>query len=222
LPAHQAVPLPRGVDLAVGACLGIPALTAWQAVSVDGGVSGKSVLIAGGAGAVGHYAIQIARLLGARQILSTVSNAEKGALAEAAGADATINYRSEDVLARVQAETGGQGVDRIIEVDLGANVGLDAQALRAEGDIVVYGSTASEIAVPFVPMILRNIRMRFFIVYNLSERDRLHAIEELTSMLEQGRLIHNIAERLPLERIADAHERVESGSAVGNVVISVE
>lgn len=221
LPAAQAVKLPESVDAEVGACLGIPALTAWHAVHVDGGVKGKTVLVAGGAGAVGHYAIQIARLAGASRILSTVSSPEKAALARAAGADAAIDYRREDVVARTQQETSGQGVDRIIEVDFSANVALDPQVLRPEGDIVVYGSAASEISVPFLPMILRNIRLRFFIVYNLSAEGRARAIEGLTAMLERGRLAHNIAERLPLERIADAHELVESGRAVGNVIVRI-
>jgi len=160
-------------------------------------VEGKTVLVAGGAGAVGHYAVQFARIMGARQILSTVSGAEKSDLAKAAGADVTINYKSDDVVARVQAETSGQGIDRIIEVDFGANIGLDPQLLKREGDIVVYGSTALEIAVPFVPMILKNIRLRFFIVYNLSDGDRAQAIDGLTSLLKANRLLHNIAERMP-------------------------
>src|SRR5258705_7066275 len=151
LPAEQAVSLPDAVDLAVGACLGIPALTAHHAVSVDGGVAGKSVLVAGGAGAVGHYAIQIARRLGAKQILSTVSGPPKAALAKAAGADIVLNYKVEDVDAKVREATAGQGVDRIIEVDFGTNMELDLKVLKTDGDIVVYGSNAPQIAVPFVP-----------------------------------------------------------------------
>ncbi|MGH8176433.1 MAG: NADPH:quinone reductase [Steroidobacter sp.] len=221
LPASQAVVLPANVDLEVGACLGIPALTAYHAVNVDGGVSGKSVLVAGGAGAVGHYAIQIARLMGARQILSTVSSAEKAALAKAAGADIIVNYKIEDVAARVREQTGGRGVDRVIEVDFGANVGLDVQVVKREGEIVVYGSTAPEIAVPFVPMILNNVRLSFFIVYNLNEEDRRDALAGLTSMLASDTLTHNIAARLPFARIADAHALVENGQASGNVIVEI-
>ena len=219
LPANQVAPLPDNVEFEVGACLGIPALTAYHAATVDGGVAGKTVLVAGGAGAVGHYAIQFARLKGAKQILATVSSPEKAAHAKAAGADVVLNYRSEDVVARVQAETQERGVDRIIEVDFGANVALDLQVLRRDGDIVVYGSNAPEISVPFLPMILKNVRARFFIVYNLSDADRTHAIGALTSMLNRNQLQHAIAARLPLERIADAHELVEQGRAIGNVVL---
>jgi NADPH2:quinone reductase len=221
LPEAQAVRLPDGVDLAVGACLGIPALTAYQAVAVDGGVEGKSVLVAGGAGAVGHYAIQLAKLKGARQVLATVSGPEKAALALAAGADAVVNYRTEDLVTAVRNATGSAGVDRIIEVDFAANVSADFAMLRQEGDLVVYGSGAPEIPVPFSPAILKNVRLRFFIVYHHSPEDRARAVADLTALLEADRLTHNLAARLPLDRIAEAHELVESGRAIGNVVLEV-
>lgn len=221
LPAQQAVHLPDKVEFDVGACLGIPALTAYHAVHTDGGVSGKTVLVAGGAGAVGHYAIQFAKAAGAAQVLTTVSTTEKSTLARAAGADVAINYKTDDVVARVREATGGRGVDRIIEVDFGGNIGLDIQLVRADGEIVVYGSNAPEIAVPFVPMILKNIGLRFFIVYNLNAQARDEALRGVNALLGAGNLIHNISARLPLDRIAEAHETVESGRAVGNVVVSL-
>lgn len=221
LPAAQAVPLPNNLDLAIGACLGIPALTAYHAVAVDGGVTGKSVLVAGGAGAVGHYAVQFARRMGAKQVLATVSGPEKAALAKAAGADIVLNYRTDDLVAIVQDATGGQGIDRIVEVDLAANIGTDLALLKPGGDIVVYGSGAAEIALPFLPMITKGIRLRFFIVYKLSADDRSRAIADLSAMLESGLLSHNIAVRLPLARIAEAHQLVEQGRAVGNVVLEI-
>ncbi len=222
LPAAQAVPLPEGVDLAVGACLGIPALTALHAVLVDGGVEGKSVLVSGGAGAVGHYAIQFARIHGARQILATVSSEEKAELARAAGADLAVNYKTEDWVAKCMEATGGAGLDRIIEVDAAANVKSDLAALRPEGRIVVYGSGAPEIPVPFGPAILKNIRFSFFIVYNLSVEDRAYAVGNLTELLASNRLEHNIAVRLPLPRIAEAHELVEQGAAIGKVLLEID
>jgi NADPH2:quinone reductase len=209
------VPLPAGTDLGVGACLGIPALTAYRAVTMDGGVEGKSVLVAGGAGAVGHYAIQFAKLQGARQIIATVSSAAKASLARAAGADSVIDYKSENVVEKCLAATAGVGLDRIVEVDFAANVSTDFAAVRPEGDVVVYGSGAAEIPLPFVPAILKNVRLRFFIVYNLSAGDRARAIENLVPLLVAGRLAHNIGARLPLERIAEAHELVEHGRVVG-------
>lgn len=222
LPAAQAVPLPDGVELAAGACLGIPALTALHAVRVDGGVAGKSVLVAGGAGAVGHYAIQLAKLEGAKQVIATVSGPEKAALARTAGADLVVNYRNEDFVERCREATGGAGLDRVIEVDFAANVNADIAALRPEGDIVVYGSGAPEIPVPFAPAIVKGIRLRFFIVYNLSPEDRTGAIADLTRLLAEDRLAHNIAARLPLARIAEAHDLVEHGKVMGNVVLEVE
>ena len=222
LPAQQAVRLPEAVGFDVGACLGIPALTALHAVRMDGGVAGKTVLVTGGAGAFGHYAIQMAKLSGAEQVIATVSNAHKAALAEQAGADLVLDYRSEDVAARVLEATDGEGADRVIDVDFAANVNESLAAVRAEGDIVVYGSGKPEIAVPFYPAIVKNVRVRFFIVYNLSAGDRAAAIAQLTRWLEHGCLKHNIAARLPLAKIAEAHELVESGRAVGNVVIEID
>lgn len=221
VPAAQAVRLPDAVPLEVGANLGIPALTALHALTVDGGVRGARVLIAGGAGAVGHYAVQMARLLGAEQVIATVSSEEKAALALAAGAHATIDYRRESVGERVRGLTDGHGVDRIVEVDFAANAALDFEAIAPEGRIVVYGSGAPEIAVPFVPAILKNVRVNFFIVYHLTPADRTLAIERLTAWLAAGGLQHNIALRLPLERIVQAHEAVESGRIVGNVVLDL-
>ncbi len=221
LPAGQAVPLPEGADPAAGACLGIPALTAYHAVAVDGGVRGKSVLVAGGGGAVGHYAVQLAKLKGARQVIATVGSNATAELARAAGADLVFNYREEGVAARCREAAGGGGVDRVIEVDFAANVGKDLEALSHEGDVVVYGSGAPEVTVPFLPAILKNVLVRFFIVYNLTPEDRARAVADLTRLLEAGALSHNISARLPLERIAEAHELVEQGRAAGNVVLEV-
>jgi len=222
LPTGQAVVLPTNTPFDAGACLGIPALTALHAVRMDGGVAGKTVLIAGGAGAVGHYAIQMARLLGAQRVIATASNARKVALAQQAGADLVLDYRHDDVSARVREATANLGVDRVIEVDFAANVATDLAIVKPEGDVVVYGSGKPEIAVPFFPAIVKNVRVRFMIVYNLTPADRAAAVAQLTSWLEQGRLQHNIAVRLPFARIAEAHELVESGRAVGNVVVDIE
>jgi len=221
LPERQAVALPAGVSDEAGACLGIPALTALHAVLANGGVEGRNVLVAGGAGAVGHYAVQFARLLGARQVLATVSSPQKGALASAAGADTVIDYRRDNVAEQVRQATQGQGIDRIVEVDVAANAALDLEVIRPGGDCVVYGSGASEFGLPFFPLIVKNVTLMFFIVYNLDDKDRQRVVTTLTTFLEQGALIHNIAERLPLEQIAQAHELVEQGWTVGNVVLTI-
>ena len=218
LPAAQAVPLPDNIDAAAAACFGIPALTALHAVTTAGGVSGQSVLVAGGAGAVGHYAIQFARLHGAGQIITTVSSEAKAAHARAAGADVCIDYKRENVAERVRELTGGPGVDRVIEVDMAANGALDPELLKPEGLCVVYGSGGA-MTLPFFPYIAKNLRLHFFIVYNLNAADRELALAEMANA--QGALTHAVALRLPLERIAQAHEAVEQGSVLGNVVVSL-
>lgn len=221
LPDNQAVRLPEGVDPAAAACLGIPALTALHAVATDGGVAGKTVLVAGGAGAVGHYAIQFARLMGAEKVIATVSGVEKAALASSAGADVVLNYRSDNLKEQVAEATFGEGVDRIVEVDFAGNIGVDLDLIKPDSEIVVYGSSAAETRMPFIPAILKNVRMKFFIVYNLSPEDRKWAVSYLNKLLRRGLLTHNIAARLPLAKIAEAHELVEQGRVSGNVVLAI-
>ena len=222
LPSAQAVALPAGVPGEVGACLGIPALTALHAVLTgERGVAGQRVLVAGGAGAVGHYAVQFARRLGAAQVVATVSSAAKAALAREAGADATIDYKTEDLAARGAALTGGAGFDRIVEVDAAVNLATDLGLLRPGGDLVIYGS-GGDFSVPFFPAIARNATLRCFIVYNLGAADRARAEAVLGAMLARGELQHNIAERLPLAECARAHQLVESGRVAGNVVLRID
>src|SRR4029453_5956458 len=203
LPEQQAVALPASTAFEEGACLGIPALTAVHAVETSGGVAGKTVLVAGGAGAVGHYAVQFAKLAGARMVTATIRNDAKAALARQAGADAVINYKSEDVARRCADLTEGRGVDRVIELDLAANIGVDVASVRSGGEIVAYGSGAPEITVPFFPSILKNLRYVFFIVYNLPPEDRSRALAGVTAALERRALRHNVAARVPLERIVE-------------------
>jgi len=222
LPSEQAVALPQNTDLAAGACLGIPALTAYHAVTADGGVKNKHVLIAGGAGAVGHYAIQLARIKGARQIIATVSGPQKAALAREAGADVVLNYRTDDLPAAIDQATNGLGVDRIVEVDFAANINTDIAVLRQDAEVIVYGSGVPEISVPFSPAIRKGVHLYFFIVYNLDPAVRERAIADLTALLEGNQLIHNIAARLSLEQIAEAHDLVERGRVNGNIVLEVK
>jgi NADPH2:quinone reductase len=221
LPQQMAVRMADGVPDEAGACFGIPALTAMHAVLARGGVRGQRVLVAGGAGAVGHYAVQFARRLGARQVLATASTPEKARIACAAGAEQAIDYRAADAAARILDATSGQGLDRVIEVDIAANAALDLQVLRRGGDCVVYGSGAGEFKLPFFPLIANNIGLQFFIVYHLNDAERAQAVVALEQLLEQGGIEHRIAERLPLAQIAQAHEAVEQGRAAGNVVLAI-
>lgn len=221
LPQQQAVPLPDNVSDEVGACLGIPALTAMHAVSMDGGVTGKTVLVAGGAGAVGHYAVQMAGLMGAARVITTVSSAQKAQLARAAGADDVVNYKTEPLVERVAEITHGQGVDRIIELDFAANAAANLDMLKANSECVVYGSGPNPIQLPFYPLIGKNLQLKFFIVYHLTPTDRSRAEATLTRLLRRDMLQHNIAERLAFSDAGVAHEKVESGQTMGNVVLRV-
>ncbi len=220
LPAIQAVPLPESTSFEAGACLGIPALTALHGLLTDGGCAGQRVLVTGGAGSVGHYAIQMARLLGAAQVLATVSGPEKAAHAMAAGADACVNYRSEDQVARIAELTGGAGVDRVVEVDLAGNGRLLHQ-ICAHGAIVAgYGSNTQEAVFPFSPTISKGIGVRFYIVYELTAAQRATAVGALTPWLARGMLHHAVAATLPLADCARAHDEVQQGRHMGNVVLA--
>jgi NADPH:quinone reductase len=221
LPSVQAVRLPDGVGFEAGACLGIPALTALHGLLTDGGCAGQHVLVTGGAGSVGHYAVQMARLLGAAQIIATVSGPAKAAHAMEAGADATVNYREEDVPERIMALTGGAGVDRVVEVDLAGNGKLLHQ-FCAHGAIVAgYGSNTQEAIFPFSPTIVKGIGVRFYIVYELTPAQRATTIGALTRWLERGLLRHAVATTLPLAECARAHDEVQQGRHIGNVVLGI-
>ena len=221
LPEAQAVRLPDATDYDVGACLGIPLLTAYRGVTIEGPVAGQTLLIAGGAGAVGHYAIQIAKRQGAT-VVTTVSSAEKAEYAKAAGADHVLDYKREDVAARVREITDGRGVDRVLEVDLAGNAALDPQVLAHRGTVVVYGSNRPEMTLPFLPYLANEVTIRFFIVYRLDAVVRRTCEAALHELLESGDLRHAIAARYPLAETAAAQEAVESGQIMGNVVVEID
>lgn len=221
LPSFQAPHLPDGVPYEAGACLGIPAMTAHRCVFADGAVAGQTILVTGGAGAVGHYAIQLARWGGAR-VVATVSNAEKEAHAKAAGADRVVNYRTEDVVQAVKDFTQGQGADRAVEVEFGGNLQTTLACLKTNGTIAAYASSAvMEPKIPFYPMMFMGLTLRTVLVYILPEAARRQSIQDINQALVQGALVHGIAETYPLEKIAAAHEAVESGGTIGNVVVTI-
>jgi NADPH2:quinone reductase len=218
LPSAQAVPLPRAISFEEGACLGIPALTAWHAVDIADTREGTALLIGGGAGAVAHYAIQFAKARGAT-VIATVSSAEKAKVAREAGADHTLDYKTENVGERVMALTKG-GVDALIEVDLTANAHLLPSVLRPRGTLVVYG-TGPQAQFPASFSLQNNITVKFLLVYELTTEERARAIADITRMLEANTLKHNIAKAYPLAEIVAAHECVEQGRAIGNVVVEI-
>ncbi|MEA3193211.1 MAG: NADPH:quinone reductase [Betaproteobacteria bacterium] len=218
LPAAQVAPLPEGVDFAAGACMGIPAMTAHQALFSDGDVKGKTILVAGGAGAVGHYAIQMAKWGGAR-VATTVSSDEKAKLAREAGADLVINYKKDDVAKQVLEFAKG-GVDRVIEVDFGANLDTNLKILRINGTIASYASMGNpEPKIPFYTMMRRGIAIDLVLVYIMKPEERAKALAEIGAML--GRLKHNIGARFKLDDLVAAHEAQEGGRVVGNIVIDI-
>jgi NADPH2:quinone reductase len=218
LPSALASPLPASASYEAGACLGIPAMTAYHAVAVAQVGKGSKVLITGGAGGVGHYAIQFAKARGAT-VLTTVSSEAKAALARQAGADHTIDYKREDVGERVAALTGK--VDAVIEMDLAANAKLYPAVLRPRGHIVVYGTGSAEATIPAQPSLVNAMKIEFVYVYELTASEREAAVSAINQMLANKTLINNVALTLPLSDIAAAHEAVESGKIVGNVVVTL-
>ncbi len=218
LPSRQAVRLPDNTSFEAGACLGIPALTAYRAVHFCGDVRGLALLIAGGAGAVGHYACQMAAAAGAT-VIATVSSDVKAAQALQAGAAHVINYRHESIADRVHQIVGRRGVDRVLEVDLAANAALYTGYLKHDGCVIVYGSGDWTATLPLRSWLVHGVTASFFIVYELGDEVRARAVADLTQWLERNRLIHRIAARFSLDETALAHEAVESGRQIGNVVV---
>jgi len=221
LPSVQAPHLPDGVPYEAGACLGIPAMTARRCVFADGPVAGQTILVTGGAGAVGHYAIQLARWGGAK-VIATISGADKAAHARAAGADRVVNYKNEDVAQAVKDFTKGRGVDRVIEVEFGGNLQTTLACLKINGVIATYASSAvMEPKLPFYPMMFQGVTLRMVLVYILPEAARRQSIQDINQALVQGALVHGIAETYPLDEVAAAHQAVESGGMIGNVIVTI-
>jgi NADPH2:quinone reductase len=219
LPAEQTVPIPEGTDYAAGACMGIPAMTAHFGVFGEGPVRSKTVLVHGGAGGVGYYAVQWA-VWGRATVITTVSSPEKAERAAEAGADYVINYRTEDVAARVGEITAGRGVDRIVDVAFGVNLRTNIDCIAPGGSIASYGSdVVREPVVPFYELMYRNVRVHPFLVFRLSPEERRAAISDITTTLENGFLRHHIAQRMPLEETARAHEMLEDGELTGGKVV---
>lgn len=215
----NAIVLPDDIPFDAGATFGVPLLTAYHAITLDGSVSGKTLLVQGGAGAVGNYAIQIARQKGAI-VIATVSSPSKAAAAQQAGAQHVINYTDEDVLSRVQEITNGAGVDHIVEVNLGANATLLPNLIKNGGFVAVYGSDAFAAEFPMVGAVVQQMRFGFFIVFMLPGKVLDVAIADLTGMLQSGQISAPIYARYPLHQIAQAHDAVDAKPTIGNVVIT--
>ena len=234
LPARQAVPLPAGASFEVGASLGIPALTAHRCLTVaDGGpdrlapgaLAGRTVLVAGGAGAVGHAAIQLARWAGAT-VVTTVSGPAKGDLARAAGAGHVVDYRQHDAAAAIRAVAPG-GVHHVVEVAPSANAALDAAVVAADATVAIYaddGGGAFSLRVRDHLSI--NTRFQFVLVYTVPAAAKRAAVEDVSAALAAGALPVGEEHGLPLhrfslERTGEAHAAVEAG-VTGKVLVDVD
>ncbi|WP_338066498.1 NADPH:quinone reductase [Pararhodobacter oceanensis] len=222
LPSEQAAPLPDAATYAEGACLGIPALTAHRCLLADGPVTGLDVLVTGGAGAVGAYAIQMAKLSGARRVIATTSGGAKAEHALDMGADAVVNYRKGDAAQAILAATEGRGVDRIVEVEFGGNLEVTRKVLKQNGIIAAYGSMGDpEPQLPFYPMMFAAQTLRMVLVYLLPPEARAQGITALNGWLAAGALRHPVALQVPLAEGWRAHEACESNDRIGAALIDV-
>jgi len=217
--------LPEGVDFAAGACMGIPGLTAVQAVilaeRLSGDLRGQTVLVTGASSAVGHYITQMVTQAGGR-VIGTVGSEAKAAHARAAGMQEAVFYKTESVPERVKALTQGRGADVIIDMDFSTTAAWASEgALAAHGQVVCYGSNALEVPLPFRPWLFQSMGVKFFLVYDLTPADRQTAVARLSDMLAAGQLQHSIGARYALDQVAQAHRTVEAGQTVGNVVIDL-
>jgi NADPH:quinone reductase len=233
LPAARVVRLPAGTSFDIGASLGVPAMTAHRALTVSedgpkrlhpGALDGKVVLVAGGAGAVGHAAIQLARWAGAT-VLTTISSAAKAALATAAGAHHVINYRNEDPATAITG-LAPEGVDLVVEVAIAANAKLNIDVVKPRGSIAVYANDGGgEVTLDIRQNMIKNLRYQFILLYSVGDAALTAAVEDITLALQDGVLPVGENAGLPLHRFplantADAHQAVQDG-AVGKVLIDV-
>ncbi|MGH9037336.1 MAG: zinc-binding dehydrogenase, partial [Acidimicrobiia bacterium] len=233
LPARQAVPLPDDASFDLGASLGIPALTAHRCLTVhDGGparlspgaLSGLTVLVAGGAGAVGHAAIQLARWAGAT-VVTTVSSPEKAELARRAGAHHVVDYKQQDAAAAIREAAPG-GAHVIVEVAPAANEALDRAVAAPGATVAIYANEGGdELALLVRHHVVPNTRFQFVLVYTLSKEAKDNAVAAVAAAVADGAL--PVGEeaglpllRFPLEQTGDAHSAVENG-AVGKVLIDL-
>jgi NADPH:quinone reductase len=225
LPSAQAVSLPANVDFEAGACVGIPLLTAWHALSLLGDVNGKTLLVTGAASSVGDYATQLASRCGGATVIGTVGSELKAQYAGRSGASQTIDYKTEDVAERILSITDGRGVDGVIDMDFSSTAPLATTGCIANhATIVSYGSNvAGEVTLPYREFMFRCLTLRQFAIYELTEEQRAAALEGVCGVLTTGVLDHTIAEIFELADIIQAHESVECGKSgkPGKVVLRI-
>jgi len=217
VPERQAVRLPDGVPAELGASLGVPAMTAHRCLFSDGPLDGKTVLVAGGAGAVGHFAIELAKHAGAT-VITTVSGPAKAELATRAGADHVVNYRDAD--AADQIRSLALPVDRVIELALGANLQLDLAVTRPHAHIVTYAAEPADPELPVRACMTANVTLRFVLLYGIPPAAFDQAARDITTALTDGKLTGLPVTRFALDDVAAAHDAVEAGTP-GKVLIDL-
>jgi NADPH2:quinone reductase len=194
-------------------------MTAWCCLFGDGPIAGQTVLVTGGAGAVGHYAVQLAKWGGAR-VIATVSSAMKAEQARLAGADLVINYRTEDVVGKALAFTGQHGVDRVVDVDFGGNIATTLKAMAVNSTIAVYATNGNRNpVVPMRELMEKCITLRALVLYALPPALLAAAQADISKWLAAGPRIHNIAAQFALSDTAQAHLAVEKGDKLGTVIV---
>jgi len=211
---HQAVPLPDGTSYDLGANLGVPAMTAYHCLFADGPIDQHTVLVHGGAGAVGHFAIELAKRGGAR-VLTTVSSPAKAELAKQAGADHVVNYRDADAAKQLSDIAGT--VDRIIEVSLKQNLELDLTLSHAGTTIVTYAATG-DFTLPVRACMSANVTLRFMLLYGVGSEALALAATQVTEAVREGWLTALPSHRYNLADIAAAHEAQEEG-VTGKILV---
>ena len=220
LDADLVTELPDHVTFAEGATLGIPCMTAHGCVFAAGSVLGKRMLVTGGAGTVGHYAVQLATWAGA-EVIATVSSDEKAQRASAGGAAHVVNYKTEDVVARLADITSGEGVDHVVDVDLGGNLAVALASVGANGSIAYYASNgALEPKVNLRALMTRNVTVRGFVLPTSPFADRKRAQLDIAAFIRTPARILSVASVFPLHETAAAHLSVEAGGKVGTVVVA--
>jgi NADPH2:quinone reductase len=219
LDADLVTPLPDHVSFAEGATLGIPCMTAHVCVFMAGPVQGRTVLVTGGAGAVGHYAVQLAAWAGAR-VIATVSSAEKAARAQAGGAALVIDYRTQDVAEAVLAATGGLGVDHVVDVDFGGNLAATVAALRQGGNVAVYATNGDRTPrLPVRALMQKNAALHFMVLPLSAHAARRRAQQDIAAWTGSGQRVLSVAARFPLAETPAAQAAVEAGGKLGTVVV---
>lgn len=218
LPEDQCVPLPDKTDLQTGACLGIPGLTACFTVFSGGAVAGKTLLIQGGAGTVGLLAVQLAKWGGAH-VIATARGAGLDR-ARAAGADVVLDYAAPDLATRILAANQGKPVDRIVEVEFGANIATDTEVIAENGVICAYGSALNMTPeLPFYPLLFKAVTIEIALIYLLTPTQRAQTVARLTDALTDGALHCPIERVYPLADCAAAHRAVEAGQRAGAILL---